>query len=52
MQSPRMITRKSEKHARELGAAGFFRKPVDDQALFDAIWWAISGSEEKSIISR
>ena len=28
-------------HARELGAQVFFRKPVDDQALLDAIWWAI-----------
>ena len=31
-------------HARELGAVSFFRKPVDDQALLDAIWWAISGT--------
>ena len=29
-------------HARHLGAVSFFRKPVDDQALLDAIWWAIS----------
>jgi FixJ family two-component response regulator len=43
---------KTRKHAKELGAVGFFRKPVDDQALLDAIWWAISGSEKKSIISR
>ena len=28
---------------RELGASAFFRKPVDDQALLDAIWWAIWG---------
>jgi FixJ family two-component response regulator len=28
--------------ARELGAAAFFRKPIDDQALLDAISWAIS----------
>jgi FixJ family two-component response regulator len=27
--------------ARELGAVAFFRKPVDDQALLDAIHWAI-----------
>lgn len=33
-------------HARELGAVSFFRKPVDDQALLDAIWWAISGIEK------
>jgi FixJ family two-component response regulator len=31
--------------ARELGAMSFFRKPVDDQALLDAIWWAISGTK-------
>ena len=31
--------------ARELGAVAFFRKPVDDQALLDAIYWAISGAE-------
>lgn len=27
--------------ARELGAVAFFRKPVDDQALLDAIHWAV-----------
>ena len=27
--------------ARRAGAAGFFRKPVDDQALIDAIEWAL-----------
>ncbi len=32
-------------HARQLGAEGFFRKPVDDQALLDAILWAISGDK-------
>jgi FixJ family two-component response regulator len=31
--------------ARELGAVSFFRKPVDDQALLDAIWWAILGTK-------
>jgi FixJ family two-component response regulator len=31
--------------ARELGATAFFRKPVDDQALLDAISWAIGGRE-------
>jgi len=29
--------------ARELGAVAFFQKPVDDQALLDAVSWAISG---------
>ena len=28
--------------AQRLGAASYFRKPVDDQALLDAIVWAIS----------
>ncbi len=32
--------------SRALGAVSFFRKPVDDQALLDAIWWAISGREK------
>jgi len=27
--------------AQRIGAAGYFRKPVDDQALLDAIAWAI-----------
>jgi FixJ family two-component response regulator len=34
----------TREHARELGAVAFFRKPVDDQALLDAIWWAITGA--------
>ena len=32
--------------AKELGAVSFFRKPVDDQALLDAILWATSGREK------
>jgi FixJ family two-component response regulator len=28
--------------AKQSGAAGYFRKPVDDQALLDAIRWALS----------
>ncbi len=32
--------------AHALGAVGFFRKPVDDQALLDAISWAISEAHE------
>lgn len=36
-------------HARKLGAVGFFRKPIDDQALLDAIWWAISGAREDGV---
>ena len=37
----------TREHAKELGAVSFFRKPVDDQALLDAIWWAIAGSGKK-----
>jgi FixJ family two-component response regulator len=33
-------------YAHELGAVAFFRKPVDDQALLDAIWWAIAKRKE------
>jgi FixJ family two-component response regulator len=36
----------TREHARELGAVVFFRKPVDDQALLDTIWWAIAGSRK------
>jgi FixJ family two-component response regulator len=37
---------KSREQARELGASAYFTKPVDDQALIDAINWAIQ-SEKK-----
>ena len=30
--------------AQRFGAAAYFRKPVDDQALLDAIAWALSNS--------
>ena len=33
-------------YAHQLGAVAFFRKPVDDQALLDAIWWAIAKRKE------
>jgi two-component system response regulator FixJ len=32
---------KSREQARELGAAAYFTKPVDDQALIDSINWSI-----------
>ena len=32
--------------ARGLGAVAFFRKPIDDQALLDAITWAVSGARK------
>jgi FixJ family two-component response regulator len=31
----------SRERARKLGATAYFTKPVDDQALIDAINWAI-----------
>ena len=36
----------TREHARRLGAAAFFRKPIDDQALLDAVWWAISEAKQ------
>ena len=35
--------------AREMGAVSFFRKPVDDQALLDAIWWAIGRKSSRKV---
>ena len=35
----------TRERARKLGAAAFFRKPVDGQALIDAIHWARGGYE-------
>jgi FixJ family two-component response regulator len=35
-------TAETRDFAQRLGAAAYFRKPVDDQALLDAITWAIS----------
>jgi FixJ family two-component response regulator len=35
-------TEEMRQTAREAGAAAFFRKPVDAQALLDAIAWAVS----------
>ena len=32
----------TREQARRLGATAFFRKPIDDQALLDAVWWAIA----------
>jgi FixJ family two-component response regulator len=40
--------------ARASGAVAFFRKPVDDQALIDAIEWAMGEKreDEKTVTSR
>jgi FixJ family two-component response regulator len=35
-------TQETRDTAHRVGAAAYFRKPVDDQALLDAIAWAIS----------
>jgi FixJ family two-component response regulator len=41
---------KSRERARELGAMAYFTKPVDDQALIDAINWAIQcGKKDKEL---
>jgi len=32
--------------ARRAGAAGYFRKPVDDQALLDTIEWVLGASQK------
>lgn len=34
-------TSETREHAHRAGAVAYFRKPVDDQALLDAIAWAI-----------
>jgi FixJ family two-component response regulator len=35
----------AREEAKREGAIAYFRKPVDDQALLDAIQWALSGPE-------
>ena len=36
---------KTKAFARELGAVAYFQKPVDGQALVDAVHWAMEGQE-------
>jgi FixJ family two-component response regulator len=38
----------TRERARKLGAAAFFRKPVDGQALIDAIHWAMGVTKHRS----
>ena len=42
----------ARERARELGAATFFRKPVDDQALLDSIHWLLSARKAATTKSR
>lgn len=41
-------TEEMRRAARDAGATGFFRKPVDSQALLDAIRWTSSRSSDPS----
>lgn len=41
-------TPEARREARDAGAIAYFRKPVDDQALVDAIQWAFSIGEESN----
>jgi FixJ family two-component response regulator len=36
----------SRRRARDLGAAAFFREPIDGEALLDAIRWALCGRSD------
>lgn len=40
-------TTQARQTAQQVGGAGYFRKPVDDQALLDAIVWAVRGAAAK-----
>jgi len=35
-------TPKTRDQAKKSGAAGYFRKPIDDRALLDSIQWALA----------
>lgn len=39
-------TRETREEAKRAGAVEYFRKPVDGQALLDAITWALSGTKK------
>jgi len=41
-------TEETRAAAKRAGAAGFFRKPVDDQALLDALAWAMRSDNHKN----
>jgi FixJ family two-component response regulator len=37
---------RSAEHAHQAGAVAFFHKPIDDQALLEAISWAVGSTAE------
>jgi CheY-like chemotaxis protein len=39
-------TEENRAEAKNVGAAAFFRKPVDGQALLDAVAWAAGGAAD------
>jgi CheY-like chemotaxis protein len=41
--------RQSRARARSMGAKAYFRKPVDDQALIDAIQWSLGEKESPEV---
>ena len=41
----------TRERARKLGAVAFFRKPVDGQALIDAIHWATGGTKHNPTLT-
>ena len=41
-------TPETREQAHRAGASAYFRKPVDDQALIDAIQWAMAGNKPVS----
>ena len=43
---------KNRERARRLGAAAYFTKPVDDQALIDAINWAIESEKRIKTLNK
>ena len=45
-------TEHTRKEARRVGAAGYFRKPVDEQALVDAITFAVRHSTAELSVSE
>jgi FixJ family two-component response regulator len=42
----------TRERARKLGATAFFRKPVDGEALIDAIHWAMGIDKHESLPSK